>query len=55
MEKDGIGKIKNDTKHGKKNGKKIIKKSEKNIFMNGEKITEMILEKTRMKEMLECV
>ena len=43
--KNGIVKIKNDTKSGKKNGKKITKKNEKNINVNGEKITLTNVEK----------
>ena len=54
MVKDGIGKIKKDMIFGKKNGIKITKKNEKNPHANGEKITEMILEKMKTKEILEC-
>ena len=54
MVKNGIKKIKKDMMLGKKNGITITKKNEKNLHVNGEKITEIILEKTRTKEMLEC-
>ena len=54
MVKNGIKKIKKDMMLGEKNGITITKKNEKNLHVNGEKITEIILEKTRTKEMLEC-